>query len=43
MKYVNIRMPEAGPLGETFFDVRARAIAGKESSGRMRGIGLDVP
>ena len=28
MKYVSIRMPEAGPLGETFFEAKARAIAG---------------
>jgi hypothetical protein len=26
MKYVSMRMPEPGPLGETFFDARTRAI-----------------
>jgi hypothetical protein len=26
MKYVSIRMPELGPLGETFFEARALAI-----------------
>jgi hypothetical protein len=26
IKYVSIRMPEAGPFGETFFDARLRAI-----------------
>jgi hypothetical protein len=26
MKYVSIRMPEPGPLGETFFEARALAI-----------------
>jgi hypothetical protein len=28
MKYVSIRIPDAGPLGETFRDASARAIAG---------------
>jgi len=28
MKYVSIRIPDAGPFGETFFDASARAIAG---------------
>ena len=27
MKYVNIRIPEPGPLGETFFEAKASAIA----------------
>jgi hypothetical protein len=26
MKYVNILMPEPGPLGETFLEAKARAI-----------------
>lgn len=26
MKYVSILIPEAGPLGETFFDARLRAM-----------------
>lgn len=26
MKYVSIRMPEPGPLGETFFEARERAM-----------------
>jgi len=28
MKKVSIRIPELGPLGETFFDARLRAISG---------------
>ena len=28
MKYVSIRMPDAGPLGETFFEASDRAITG---------------
>jgi len=26
MKYVNIRMPEPGPVGETFLEANVRAI-----------------
>jgi hypothetical protein len=28
MKYVSMRMPEAGPLGETFFEASERAMTG---------------
>ena len=28
MKYVSIRMPDAGPFGDTFFEASARAISG---------------
>jgi hypothetical protein len=43
MKYVNIRKPEAGPLGETFLDARVRAIAdaffvNSPSGGRVESV-----
>jgi hypothetical protein len=37
MKYVNIRIPEPGPLGETLFDASVRAIVGASFVKRPSG------
>lgn len=37
MKKVSIRMPERGPLGETFFEARERAISRGERVNRPSG------